>query len=144
LTDSAYRQRLQQYLASGDPILMAEAQRILARESPLSLEEQVLEEQVQALAAQVQGPQMPNSQRQLYPAIANSSPNNSPPNKAQLDCAYLDCSELLAQIGIHRRRLGWGVERVQAILKQLFGKADQARLTDEELVTWLRWLQQQF
>ncbi|HEY9748725.1 MAG TPA: hypothetical protein V6C63_08605, partial [Allocoleopsis sp.] len=108
---SAHWQRLQQYLASGDPILVAEAQAMLS--VPLGTPK-----------TQIREPQ----------AIAND---------AKRDCVERDCAELLAQISIHRQRLSWSTERLQAALQQLFGKADQARLTDEELMTWLHWLQRQ-
>lgn len=119
-TDSAHLQRLQQYLASGDPILMAEAQAMLSGCPP--------PREAQAQKAQGQENQVQESQGQRN-QIGNQ--------------AIADCSDLLAQICIHRRRLGWGIQRVQAALRQLFGKVEQARLTDGELVAWLNWLQQQ-
>jgi hypothetical protein len=111
---TAYRCKMEQYLASGDPILMAEARRCLA-------------------ATQERVPQ--------EPASFTQSDTQSERRAIADDAVYAaDCSEVLAQISIYRRCLGWTATQVQAALQQLFGRISQALLTDAELTVWLRWL----
>lgn len=121
----AHQRKMEQYLASGDPILMAEAQRALPISPPLAAELP-----------------LPST---LLPPQANHSP---PPLRSQtvenmpnvLRDAIADLGDILAQIQIHQKRLGWTGEQIQAALRNLFQKTSQARLTDTELMQWLQWL----
>ncbi|MEP0873251.1 bacteriocin immunity protein [Trichocoleus desertorum AS-A10] len=118
---TVHRRKMEQYLASGDPILMAEARRSL----PATQER---------LHRQLSPFRQPEQQ-----AIADNSTDNFVDSSTD---DFADWSEVLAQISVHRRRLGWAAAQVQTALQQLFGKASQALLTDAELVAWLHWLQQ--
>ncbi|HEY9657478.1 MAG TPA: hypothetical protein V6C65_03375, partial [Allocoleopsis sp.] len=55
----------------------------------------------------------------------------------------IDCSDLIAAIAIHLRRLQWTREKVGTCLYQQFGKSHQSRLSEQELVQWLVWLEKQ-
>lgn len=131
----AHQRKMEQYLASGDPILMAEAQRSLpisrslAEELPLqsaSLELKVLPHLSQPSQVRV-------SSSPLRSECSEKTPN-------VLRGAIADLGDILAQIQIHQKRLGWTVEKIQTALGSLFQKTSQARLTDIELMQWLQWL----
>ena len=131
----AHRRKMEQYLASGDPILMAEAQRSLPISPPLAeelpLQSASLEPGVSALVSQP--PHVSVSSPPLQSETAEKIPNF-------LRDAIADLGDILAQIQIHQKRLGWTVEQVQITLRNLFQKTNQARLTDTELMQWLQWL----
>jgi len=146
---TAQIQRMQQYWDSGDPILMAEAQQ-WARSNPGILNitepsdqpqpeepdgladlpiERELPKQVEYLACEAIAPE------EFEPEAAE------PINEESLEVA--DFSDVLAQISVHRQRLGLTLAQIQEGLSQRFGKTSQALLADSELMEWLSWLQGQ-
>jgi len=53
----------------------------------------------------------------------------------------LDLSEVLVQIQLQQRRLGWSAAEIARQLQAKFGKSSPRRLDDLELVEWLQYLQ---
>lgn len=145
---AAQVQRMQQYWDSGDPILMAEAQR-WAVANPGVLNIPATSDQRQegesdgspslpmgrALLRQTEG-----SARIEVASESCESEVTGLINAEGLEVA--DFSDVLAQISVHRQLLGWTAIQVQAALLQRFGKLNQALLTESELMEWLSWLRE--
>jgi hypothetical protein len=109
------QERRQQFLASGDPILVAEALTWAREES------------------------FPGS----FPILLSSDPSTRvlPPEPLlpHQDAVWLrfDLSDTLAAISVQIKRLGWSRSQVSHDLLQRFGKSDRALLLEEELIQWL-------
>jgi len=117
-----YVQRMQQYLRSADPILVAEAM-AWAQLNPGVLDQQ-----------QIATPFVsPSSQPQAHSSSSSCSAPQCP----------IDFSELLVAISIELRRLSWSSTQSCFYLQQLFGKSSQALLNELQLQQWLDWLTQQ-
>jgi hypothetical protein len=116
--------RRQQYLESGDPILVAEA---LTWVQPAPLAEARPVEPAQTL--QVMQPQVLQPQV-LQPQLMVRSPH---------DLTY-DLSDTLAALSALTRWLGWNRVQVRENLLELFDKGDRALLLEGELHQWLEWL----
>ena len=142
-------QRMQQYWDSGDPILMAEAQRwvtanpgILDTHAPSA---QPPKTEPDKLAVLPIGRELPEQVE--YLACGAIAPEEFEPeaaepiNEESLEVA--DLSDVLVQISVHRQRLGWTLVQVQEALNHRFGKTSQAMLADSELMEWLNWLREQ-
>ena len=115
----AYTEKMMRFLISGDPILQAEALTWMEQHSN------------SFARAEVETP----SQLAL-PGVTPQPFDEPLPDP-------FDLSEILAEISIHRKRLGWSAEQVSQTLQKLFCKTHQSRLDDLELVEWLRWLEAQ-
>jgi hypothetical protein len=103
--------RMQQFLASGDPILMAEA-----------------------LAWAQINPGVLNTQQINPPSLKGSEA------KDRGGPRITDFSDVLAQISIGTQQLGWTKQQVTDRLFSSFRKRSQAMLTDQELWQWLELL----
>lgn len=117
-----YVQRMQRYLHSGDPILVAEAI-AWAQVNPGVLNH-----------PQIPPPSIPLPSQ---PQPQSCSSSYSAPQ------SLIDFSELLVAISIDLRRLGWSTTQSRSYLQQLFSKSSQALLDDLELQQWFDWLAQQ-
>jgi hypothetical protein len=117
-----YVQRMQQYLHSGDPILVAEAI-AWAQLNPGTLDQQ------QAAIPFV----LPSSQPQAHSSSSSCSAPQCP----------IDLSGLLVAISIELRRLGWSSTQSRSCLQSLFDKSSQALLNELQLQQWFDWLTQQ-
>lgn len=126
---AAYLARLQRYLASGDPILMAEAialsQTSPGRTSPNKPPSEV----AVALPEVVQPSALFLSEKPVLPPPQPNDPD--------------DLSNILVAISVHVRRLQWSAAWVGDRLQSLFGKRRQMLLTDAEIWEWLDYLEQQ-
>jgi len=154
-----YRFRMQQYLDSNDPILIAEAktwqhfrQNDQFPESPIASQDslQASEDHNSAQIssecvlpfAKLSTLKLLNSCNSLkLKSIAVSSISdslqhsfNSPPN---------DLSNLLVAISVELRRLQWNSDQICDRLWQRYGKTSRALLTECELSDWFTWLQTQ-
>ena len=146
---AAQTQRMQQYWASGDPILIAEAQRwaitnpgVLDLPAPLEVQPQQGEPSV--LADPLMGRALLQSEHSVQRMAASESLAQEPAVPIdEGDLGIVDFSDVLAQISVQRQRLGWTSEQAQEALSQRFGKASQALLTGLELMDWLTWLRGQ-
>jgi hypothetical protein len=125
---TAHLARLQRYLTSGDPILMAEA------------------------IALTQTPSHPQPPCPLSSAMSvdgrEDKPDGWPPllNWARAllqDDDPDDFSNILVAISVQLRRLGWSPHSISDRLYGLFGKRHQMLLTDHEIFQWLEYLEQQ-
>lgn len=130
-------QRMQQYLRSGDPILVAEA--------VAQLGSGVVSVQVSSAMLKCT-----DSVPDLNMPTVLDLPLQSPPPaspalfSSPLMCLLpFDCSDILVRISIELRRLAWTSEQICSELRQLFGKSCQAFLDAMELVQWFNWLTQQ-
>ncbi len=148
-TRAAQTQRMQQYWASGDRILMAEAQRwaianlgVLDICVPLEVQPQQGEPNV--LADPLMGRALLQPRHSVQSMATSEALEQEPAvpiNKGGL--GIVDLSDVLAQISVQRQRLEWTLEQAQEALSQRFGKTSQALLTDSELMEWLTWLRGQ-
>jgi hypothetical protein len=147
-------QRMQQFLDSGDPILVAEArsyfqaQRVNGRRmGQAGLKAEVSQNAV----GQEQGnwcnrglDQVPV--QELDHGSSQFFTENCPDGGERWtetsfsNLSSEDFSDLLATIAIQIRRLGWTKKQAIRHLWQQFGKSHQSRLSHEELVKWLEWL----
>jgi hypothetical protein len=130
---TAYIARMQQFLTSGDPILMTEA-----------------------LAWAEVNSDVLNLEQLNWPA-AEAAPQNHhvsanrlihPPPVQQISPQSLlrtpnDFSDLLVAISIRLRQLAWTAAQTRDRLLSRFGKSSQALLDDLELVQWLECLKHQ-
>ncbi|KAM3099075.1 hypothetical protein ACKFKF_15665 [Phormidesmis sp. 146-12] len=144
---AAQIQRMQQYWDSGDPILIAEAQQ-WASSNPgiLNIPEPRDQPQQRGTEGLTDLPMGKALLRQVEhlarPAISLGEfeqETAEPIDEESLEVA--DLSDVLAQISVHRQRLGWTTVQVREALNHRFGKISQAMLTDSELMEWLSWLQ---
>lgn len=103
--------RMQQFLASGDPILMAEA----------------------SAWAQINPGVLNIEQINIPSSIGSGTKDRGNP-------IIIDFSDVLAQISIRTQQLGWTKLQVNDRLFNRFGKQSQAMLTDQELWQWLELL----
>ena len=117
----AKAQQMRQFLASGDPILRAEALAWM-QENPGIIDD-----------ADIAAP-MQFSLPLFNLEVAFEFDREPPPEP-------LDFSEILAAISFQLQRLGWDKEQVRQHLQDLFGKKMQSRLDDLELAKWLHWLE---
>lgn len=148
-TRAAQMQRMQQYWGSGDPILMAEAQRwaianpgVLNLPAPLEVQPQQGEPSI--LADPPMGRALLQSGHSIQSMAASEAFEQKPAVPIdEGDLGIVDLSDVLAQISVQRQRLEWTLEQAQEALSQRFGKTSQALLTDLELMDWLTWLQEQ-
>ncbi|NJR66622.1 MAG: hypothetical protein HC772_17010, partial [Leptolyngbyaceae cyanobacterium CRU_2_3] len=130
--DSASHQsRMQRFLASGDPILVAEALSSLARsESQPLAGMQVGVQQFTLVELDSTGLQpdlQPVSVISVQPLLGDQ----------EAVCPNFDLSDTLAAISVQIRCLGWSRSQVRHHLLQRFGKGDRALLQEEELRQWL-------
>lgn len=147
---AAQSQRMQQYWDSGDPILMAEAQQwALANPGILNIpkpSDQPQQREVDGLADLPIATELPKQIEHL--ACGAIVPEEFEPEAAEPidgeNFEVADLSDVLAQISVHRQRLGWTLIQAQEVLSQHFGKTSQALLTDSELMEWLTWLWGQY
>ncbi|XHX79476.1 MAG: hypothetical protein RBJ76_05970 [Stenomitos frigidus ULC029] len=143
-TRALQTQRMQQYWDSGDPILMAEAQR-WARANPGVLNLPIAsghrpqQEEPSVLAVPPIARRVEPSVRLMAASEAFEQESAVPIDEESLEVA--DLSDVLAQIGVQKQRLGWTLDQAQEALTQRFGRTSQALLTDSELSEWLVWLQ---
>lgn len=121
-------QRMQQFLDSGDPILVAEALSYFQAQ-PVNL---------QCSTAPAGTALRNHESSQFFMGWGSDVGLRSDIPPAENG---EDLSDLLATITIEIRRLGWAKEQVVEHLWQQFGKSHQSRLSHEELVKWLEWLQ---
>lgn len=138
----SYDQRMRQFLASGDPILVAEA---LMYFNPQESNPRV----VQAPQT-IDLPLDPNLDCGSFQSLdagyawmrsQMSRSHEVPAILLETSGDLEDLSDLLATITIHVRRLGWTQEQARLHLLRQFGKFHQSRLSHEELVRWLQWLE---
>jgi len=128
----SHDQRMQQFLNSGDPILVAEATAFYQR----SASQKFSPSSTIELGNNESGLNSELCQQPKPDAIGHVK------NLAVLSEGLSeDFSNLLATITIHIRRLGWTQKQVVQHLQQQFGKSHQSRLSNEELSEWLQWLQ---
>ncbi len=127
--------RMQQYLTSGDPILVAEAltwTKVGSRVSEPAFKPAFKPE--------------PESELFSKPLIFENYPIISPQSVCEAQgepnggIPQLDLSDTLAALSVHIRQLGWSRTQVREDLLTLFGKGDRALLSNEELHQWLSWL----
>jgi hypothetical protein len=135
---AAYLARLQRYLASGDPILMAEAI-ALSRTSPRTSPGQTSPESPSEVAVALPGVVPPSA---LLPSETPGLPSPQPNDPDDPDDPD-DLSNILVAISVHLRRLRWLPAEVGDRLHALFGKRRQMLLTDAEILEWLDYLEQQ-
>lgn len=127
-------QRMQQYLRSGDPILVAEAMAQLgAGTVPVQTSSAMLTHNYS----------VPDLDMPTELNLSLRSPLQSSPSFPLLCLLPLDCSDILVRISVELRRLSWTSEQIGSGLRQLFGKPRQALLDEMELAQWLNWLTQQ-
>lgn len=125
-------QRMQQFLDSGDPILVAEA---LSYFQAQPVNRRCRTES----AIPVPGvPALQDAESSQFFMGCGSDVRWRSDIPASEDGE--DLSDLLATITIEIRRLGWAKEQVMGHLWQQFGQSHQSRLSHEELVKWLEWL----
>jgi hypothetical protein len=149
---SAYLDRMQRYWASGDPILMQEAERGTAANPdlikiPLSVDK-LPPKETGLMPDWCQKKVLDRVENAAGLGISAANPAVNLESKTtsshQLgDANGTDFSDLLAQIQVHQECLGWMNEHIQPALLQRFGKASQALLTDAELIEWSNWLKVQ-
>ncbi|KAM3089844.1 hypothetical protein ACKFKG_32135 [Phormidesmis sp. 146-35] len=142
---AAQIQRMQQYWDSGDPILMAEAQQ-WASSNPgiLNIPEppdQPQQRGTEGLADLPMGKALLRQVEHLARLAIGlgefEQETAEPIDEESLEVA--DFSDVLAQISVHRQRLGWTTVQVREALNHRFDKTSQAMLTDSELMEWLSW-----
>jgi hypothetical protein len=145
---TVYIQRMRQYWESDDPILMTEAEQWARAnpgilDMPIAVDDQSQQKVTSVLADPLTGNallrQTENSVRLTVDSEIFGQETAVPTDEESLEVA--DHSDILAQISVHRQRLGWTPTQAQEALSQRFGKASQALLTDSELMEWLIWLQ---
>ncbi|HEY9643615.1 MAG TPA: hypothetical protein V6C57_24210 [Coleofasciculaceae cyanobacterium] len=126
--------RMQQFLASGDPILVAEALSWTEVSRTRSLVQFSIQNDAFIELTSVDLDSV-DLQRGMLP---------TQPLLADQDEAWLvfDLSDTLAAISVQIRRLGWSRSQVQDDLLQRFGKGDRSLLLPEELIEWLAGLEQ--
>lgn len=146
---TAQIQRMQQYWDSGDSILMAEAQQwAMTNPGILSFPETFDQPQPKEPGALADLPIERELAEQVEHLVCGAIiPGELEPEAAEPineeGLEVTDLSEILAQISVHRQRLGWTPVQVQEELSHRFGKTSQAMLTDSELMEWLNWLREQ-
>lgn len=149
---AAHAQRMQRYLESGDPILMAEAMAWLSmtEASSASPVNPVNSGKIEPLpsnpcdrptAEALESYFVSPTERERLPELDRSSPIAGSNWFDVSDRS--DVSNLLVAISIQLRRLAWTPEQVRIHLCQQFGKLHQAMLHPAELAQWLDWLQNQ-
>ncbi|HEY9698966.1 MAG TPA: hypothetical protein V6D10_17005 [Trichocoleus sp.] len=128
--------RMQQFLASGDPILVAEAT-AWAEMNPNVLD-----------LDRLQSPSLRASSTTEPPIPAD--PLNAKPQEeeqqrksAAKPVTRTDLSDVLAAISLQLRRLEWTAAEARDRLFTQFGKPSRAMLSETELLEWLEWLEQQ-
>jgi hypothetical protein len=106
--------RMQQYLASGDPILVAEAL-TWAKVTPA------------------------DSAHELFSSLTSGNRQILQAQSSLIEPvkSHDDLSDTLAALSANIRQLGWSRIQVRENLLALFGKGDRALLEDEELSQWL-------
>lgn len=84
----------------------------------------------------------------LEPASPPSSQRGQTPNKTAVDRTAskpepVDFADEIAQTTVEMKRLGWTEAQGRACLLERYGKRSRQQLTDEELLDFLHFLQQQ-
>lgn len=126
----SYHKRMQGYLTSGDPILMAEAQ---ASVMGLRQVEAAEDEFIPPTTA-------PPPPKPIAPAKELGTEITS----SQSQLINREQFQLVVEaIAYHRARLGWSEPLLRQKLMDCTGKPGQALLSDRELVNWLTFLEQQ-
>lgn len=77
--------------------------------------------------------------KKSQPNVSSANPSDkvaSPPTPA-------DRSEEIAKIGFEMKRLGWSNEQGREYLKRTYGKRSRQELNDEELISFLQYLEAQ-
>ncbi|URR36743.1 hypothetical protein NBE99_06315 [Thermosynechococcus sp. HN-54] len=82
-------------------------------------------------------PTTPPTPRRSKPAVKPAS--EKPPTKRE----PVDLADEIAQTTVEMKRLGWTEAQGRACLLQRYGKRSRQQLTDEELLDFLHFLQQQ-
>ena len=121
--------RTQQYLTSGDPILVAEALTWIKVSSNASGSES-------KPVSKSELPSDPLTSESRSTISSQSACEVQRPNEG----TTLNLSDTLAALSVNIRRLGWNRMQVRENLLDLFGKGDRALLSEEELYQWLLWL----
>jgi hypothetical protein len=118
---------MQRYLASGDPILMAEA---------------IAHLQAKQAASSVRYVSHASPDREANRSLSLVSASVADVQPEALCNDPADLSAMLALISVHVRRLGWSSQMVSDRLFALFGKPAQSLLSGWELMEWLEWLEE--
>lgn len=128
--EQTYHQQIQQYLASGDPILIAEAQsRLQAQSTHLDLKP--IQRLTHPFPTPHQNPLKPSCRTQLRQ-----------PEQFQATVELQsDFSELLAAISVQLKRLQWTSTEMCAQLHNRYQKANRSLLSETELWDWFMYLQ---
>lgn len=127
--------RMQQYLASGDPILVAEALTWMKVSSGVSEPGFKAESDLSSVSPMSDSPM---SDSPMFES--RQVPSQSAYEAQKEPHAQHDLSDILAALSVNIRLLGWSRTQVRANLLELFDKGDRALLSDEELEQWLSWL----
>jgi hypothetical protein len=162
-----HAQRMQQFLDSGDPILVAEARSQMKQQdhafdrardrfgdhakdqSVNQLVNQLPVLRSSDLPKELRLPRSPAAQSQPHPLQeftaeldrSNARILGRETGHCQASSAPVDVSDTLATIAVHIRRKKWTRSQTCDRLKQRFDKHHQAFLTEAELMEWLNWLQ---
>ncbi len=126
--------RMQQFLASGDPILVAEAT-AWAEINPgvLDLDRfQSPSRHASSTKETVISIEQPLENEKIQPRKNPTKP-----------AAKADLSDVMAAISLQLRRLEWTTVEARDRLFTKFGKQHRSMLSESELLEWLEWLEQQ-
>lgn len=130
---AAHLARLQRYLASGDPILMAEAIALSQTDVDKPQSEMSVASIGVASIGIVESDALPLSVSLSVSLAMLPSVSDEPD----------DLSNILVAISVQLRRLQWSSDCIGDRLHTLFGKRRQMLLTDPEILEWLEYLEQQ-
>ena len=77
------------------------------------------------------------------PSSEFANPRLSQSNPPNLPQSPVDLSDIIAQTDVELRRLGWTSAQGREYLEQTYGKRSRQQLSDEELLTFLLYLESQ-
>lgn len=89
-------------------------------------------------------PAITNGRHQTHPsrsstrAVRSTAAQPTPPPS---EPTPLDLSDIIAQTSVELKRLGWNESRGRTYLQRTYGKRSRQQLTDEELLDFLHYLQ---
>ena len=129
--EQTYHQQIQQYLASGDSILIAEAQSRLQSQPTRSL------------LQPIQGLTLPLPRNPLTPPITPPKMTKQSQSERVQEAVQLqsDLSELLVAISVQLKRLHWTKTEICDRLDNRYQKNSRSLLSETELWDWLTYLQ---
>jgi hypothetical protein len=143
-----HAQRMQQFLDSGDPILVAEARsHIPQRDHSVDFSRDHFWDHSKDhlgnhFVNQLSAMRSTNLEEVLTPIQSRTDALGSEDRGFRGLPAPVDVSDVLATIAVHIRRKNWTRSQVQDDLKQRFDKSHQAFLTEAELMKWSNWLEE--